>query len=166
MSTKVKFVPKNKVRVCVCLGAHVSVDMREAKVGMSEDEVRFVSVKMHNFQQRMEQDNEYSYLADESLDLALGDVVLCDTKFGACLGKVIDIPEEKSDYHGPLRSIIQKIDINYLFEDKLREFKIKEIKSRLSEMKKKFEEQAIYEMLAASNPAAAELLAALKGLGG
>jgi hypothetical protein len=178
---KVRFVPEGYVRASICLGTHISVNMSKAKGTMSMTELRYTCFEVRNFEHDVV-NNRYSYLIPNSLLMSpeedgprayeddfpplinLGDIVLCETKFGVCLGKIIDIPEQESCYTGELKHVIQRMDLDYMIHDKLKAIRVAEIKAELENMRRKMENKVFYAMLAEKMPEAKGLIDELANL--
>lgn len=179
---KVRFVPEGYVRASICLGTHISVNMSKAKGTMSMTELRYTCFEVRNFEHDVVS-NRYSYLIPVSLLkgekdetglradgavfeplINLGDIVLCETKFGVCLGKIIDIPEQESCYTGELKEVIQRVDLDYMIHDKLKAIRVAEIKAELENMRRKMENKVFYAMLAEKMPEAKGLIDELASL--
>jgi len=169
---KVHFVPDGLIRVGVQLGGHVGVNMSNCRIGeFSNNEqflqqVRYSCFVMKNFQTNESSWKTYSYYAPVDMGLALGDIVLCETCYGICLGKIIDIPETESGYTGSMKNIIQKLNFDHVILDKVKELRITEVKRKLNDLRRKMEDRLFYEMLAEKLPEAEDLIKELKDLGG
>lgn len=159
-----KFIPTGFQRVSIILGSHVRADMGSVDLRMTEDQVRMAALTMYDYSSGCECLKKFSYFANIELGLREGDIVLCETQHGVCMGKVVEVPEADMRYTGSLRNVLQKLDVDYLWRDKLKEVQIREIKGKLAEMKRTFEERALLEMMAEKMPEAKALLERLDAL--
>lgn len=169
---KVHFVPDGLVRVGVQLGGHVDVNMSNCNIEEFSDnerfmqQVRYSCFVMKDFQSNESNSKSYSYYAPVDMGLELGDIVLCETCYGICLGKIVDIQSTGSWSNGSMKNIIQKLNFDHMILDKVKELRITEVKRKLNDLRRKMEDRLFYEMLAEKLPEAEGLIKELKDLGG
>lgn len=152
------FIPTGFVRASVILGAHVRVIESYLHPEMTLEHAKLSGFAMFNFEDKTQCAKRYSYLAGIDQGIAAGDIVLCETRYGVCLGKVAELPESDMSYNKPLKRIITKVDLDYMLEPALRAVKVKSLQDQLSALKKRFEERALFEMMAEKMPEARALL--------
>ena len=110
--------------------------------------------------------NRYSFISEHN-DYVYGEVVLCDTKHGITFGKIVTVGAEpvRLESTEGFRRIIGRVDIYEEVMARYRQLETEEMKSKLYDMKKKFDERLVFQLLAESSPEAARLLEELKRRG-
>lgn len=164
MTTVSKFVPAGFLRISIVLGSHIRANMSGVDLRMTDDQVRMAALEVYDYSSGDRCSKRFSYFAEISLGLKEGDIVLCETQHGVCMGKVVEIPDADPRYTGSLKNVLQKLDLDYLWRNQLKEVHLRAVKSELAAMKQKFEERALFEMMAERMPEAKALLARLDEL--
>jgi len=121
----------------------------------SENTINIVGV---NFIQGSNTYKQYSFISYQK-DIKIGDIVVCDTRFGLNLAKVIDLQiqpiGEPTKYTKEIVSIVDTSEFDSRAKNRQRK---SEIKIEMDERVKKLQNIAIYKLLSESDETLKELL--------
>lgn len=153
------------------LGAHIVIDDDKIKGALAsnwtfnEDEAAAlftaISVKGGDGDQ-----TRYTFISERN-DWIVGDVVLCETRYGMTMGKIAyagSDPVRLESIEG-FRKVVARVDLGDMVMARYRELETEAMKKRLYDMKKSFDERLVFKMLAESNSEAAALMAELESRG-
>jgi sulfate adenylyltransferase subunit 1 (EFTu-like GTPase family) len=104
------------------------------------------------------------YIFSTDIELKVGDMVVCDTRYGLSIGEVINLEVSEEQALKSCKWIVQRIDMA-AHEARLEKVKrVGDIKRKMNNRKKKLEEEAIYAWMAKEDKEMAALWAEYKEL--
>lgn len=110
-------------------------------------------------------EKSYKFAAYKEDLICVGDYVVCDASVGRFAAQVMQLtPVDEWKEALPTREIIGKADLSHYFIRKEKEELAIKLKEQLDEKLAKFQELALYELMAKENPDVLELLNTYKEL--
>lgn len=109
-------------------------------------------------------DTEYCFACYD--EVAVGEFVVVDTRYGAKVVQVTSDPYEGfyDTTNHELKEVICKVDFSNFFERRAKAERLKEIKAKMDHKVKQLQDLAIYEMLSEKDPELKGMLDELKEL--
>lgn len=106
--------------------------------------------------------NTYEFMTD--LEIAKGDTVVCDSSNGFQVAKVLKVSDEPINHRKVHKWIVDKVNVEAHNERMSKEKKLKELRQKMEQRRKKIETIQVYRLLAQEDEEMASLLKELEGL--